>query len=420
MRKTLFAGLTALDAGESLATDGSAFTDRDRDIIDHFLEVGARSHRHDAHLALGNPAQAAALTINASGGALPASTTVTICYTRIDAQGGETLPSPYASVTTAAPILAPTQSMSAAVETTAGTLTAGTYYYVFTFLDAAGGETTGSDPLAVVRAAGAASAQIRLTGLDVMLTSTPGAAKYRIYRAKGQQDTFDLLFEGATSEFLDTGSVMVNCGVHPPADNTTRSTNTVNVVVPSAGVAGASTWRLYATITGSFINPSLFGSNGRLIAEAGTTIPISVYAVAEGAPPDVTNAVAGASVVLAADMTDINTNWIGVGSGGAAAAFENSWVNATASAGYAPMRYRKELRTVFIDGTATGGTAGQPVFTLPVGMRPTYTKTFQRRGYTGAVATTDAYVLVNTSGTVVSMHGTNVRCHFDEISFRID
>jgi hypothetical protein len=46
MRKTLFAGLTVLSPDESLLSDDGAFIGRDRETIDRFLEIGAKTHRH--------------------------------------------------------------------------------------------------------------------------------------------------------------------------------------------------------------------------------------------------------------------------------------------------------------------------------------------------------------------------------------
>jgi hypothetical protein len=39
MQKTPFAGLTELDISESLLEDGGAFTGRDRETIDRFLQM---------------------------------------------------------------------------------------------------------------------------------------------------------------------------------------------------------------------------------------------------------------------------------------------------------------------------------------------------------------------------------------------
>jgi hypothetical protein len=73
MRKTLFAGLTELDPSDSLAEDGYAFQQKNPRVTDHFLEIGAVTHRHDAHLPLADPTVAPSAA--ASGGCAPTPTT---------------------------------------------------------------------------------------------------------------------------------------------------------------------------------------------------------------------------------------------------------------------------------------------------------------------------------------------------------
>src|SRR5437763_7950924 len=89
---TPFAGLTALEPGESLSQDGSKFGLLARFIIDRLLRVGAVTHEHNAHTAMPDPIDSPVVATGSSGGVIPASTSLLVTYTLIDASNGETLP----------------------------------------------------------------------------------------------------------------------------------------------------------------------------------------------------------------------------------------------------------------------------------------------------------------------------------------
>lgn len=305
MRTTPFAGLTELEPGEPLSTDGGSFTARNPSIIDHYLEIGARSHRHNGAPALGDPGAAPILTTSSAGGTLPADTVFALTYTLVDERGGETLSAPIATVTTPAPLDEPFEAPQIALELDqGGTLTAGTYYYAASFVDDAGGETPIGPAVEVVREPGAASARVRLTGLADLIADA-GALRYRLYRAKGQE-TFALLADDVVDEVLDDGSIALDCGVHPQDENTTNSTNSLSVTVPVLP-AEAAAFRVFLGVDGDFTSPSLFGP-ARLPAEAGAPIVVAGVDVDEGAPPDVATTVAGASKIDASTEIE-NLRW---------------------------------------------------------------------------------------------------------------
>ena len=81
MRKTTFAGLTALGPEDSIFTDGAAFTTRDRDEIDRGLKIGIKTHRHTGLPGLSDPTLAPSASIIASGGTIESGLTVTVGYT---------------------------------------------------------------------------------------------------------------------------------------------------------------------------------------------------------------------------------------------------------------------------------------------------------------------------------------------------
>lgn len=58
-----------------------------------------------------------------------------------------------------------------------------------------------------------------------------------------------------------------------------------------------------------------------------------------------------------------------------AAVLTNGWMNED-SAGYGPVRYRRDGRNIQIDGSMQSGNFDVPAFTLPVGFRPQYTQWF--------------------------------------------
>lgn len=290
MRKTLFAGLTALDPGEPISTDGYSFTSRNIDTIDHMLEVGAVTHRHDAHAALGNPAVAPSAFASAGGGTLPADTALWIGYTLLDEENGETTLAPVVTMNTRGVIEAPVDGPSAHVDYTAGVLRADTYYYAITFTDGAGGETTAGPSVSVEREPGSPSAQVIIEGLDALVANA-SAAGWRLYRATGGGQ-LDFLTEGTSDSFTDDGGVACNCNVRPPTRNRTNQTNRIGVVVPSAAASG---FNLYVSEDGSFISPCLYGTYP--MASAGQTIQITQLLADDGAPPDVSTALPGASKI---------------------------------------------------------------------------------------------------------------------------
>ena len=90
--KTPFAGLERLAPGDPLSSDGYVFQDLDRRTIDQLLQIGAVTHVHDGHAALANPTLAPVVTSAATGGAFPSGLSVSVTYTLIDANGGESAP----------------------------------------------------------------------------------------------------------------------------------------------------------------------------------------------------------------------------------------------------------------------------------------------------------------------------------------
>jgi hypothetical protein len=293
MDKTTFAGLTRLAPGDPLSTDGFSFQAENPQIIDRLLGIGAVSHRHDAHVALVDPTLDAVLSAVAGGGNILANTSVWTCYTLLDADGGETLPSDPQTVTTPAPLDPPDTGPSAALDTTAGSLLVGTYSYALTFTDANGGETTMGPGTLITRTPGPANARVQITGLTALLTAA-GASGWRLWRSTGG-GRYGLVAAGDTDTYTDDGSLPIDCTAFAPSRNTTNGVYRLEVTVPSGQPAEATQFRIYLSTEGDFSSPAVAGTYP--IADAGTVKTFTTIDPAEGSPPDVSRALPGASKI---------------------------------------------------------------------------------------------------------------------------
>lgn len=289
MKKTPFAGLTILEPGEGLDTDSGAFIDGDRSVIDRFLQLGAKLHRHSGLSGLANPSPAPSASIVASAGTIAPGLTISIGFTLEDSQLGETELSPLSTVSTGSPMTIPPAAPSGSIDYTGGSLLVNTYYYATTFLDGEGGETPAGPVVGVERQPGFASGRVQLSNLTYGMAAA-GALEWRLYRSIGG-GSLCLLSTGGTGTdtFTDDGSVGVDCDVHPPNDsvNTTKRVNTLRVDLPNAdaNIASASFINVYGTISGDFGGASLLGQYP--ISSAGKAVFYSSLEFNDAAPPDV-------------------------------------------------------------------------------------------------------------------------------------
>lgn len=305
MRITTFAGLTVLEPGEPFSTDGYSFQDRNPELTDRMLHVGAVTHRHDGHPALANPTEAPSATSVASGGGFPAETDAVFGYTLVDAWGGESLISPLGEVTTAGQIQAP-DAPTASADYAAGGLLSGIYSYVKTWTDGAGGETDASFEAVVAIDPGHASGRVRFTGLSSGMTAA-SATGWRLYKsANGSNYHFIAAGSGATLD--DAGQLCADCVQAPPGDNTTQSHNLVQVLMPGSLPASAVGFRLYGSIDVGFASPSFFGLYPA--ASAGATFNFAGFDPGDGSPPPISTTLPGAAKI------DYATEVIGGPTGG--------------------------------------------------------------------------------------------------------
>lgn len=298
MEKMTFSGITRLDPGEALASDNYSFQSDDRRIIDRLLEIGARTHRHNAALALENPTELPGVASGTVGGAIPAALPIYVGYTVVDADNGESALSPSEMVTTSDGILRPESAFIAEIDYSAGSLLTDTYYYVLTWTDGVGGETGMGPTVSVDRDPGFPNAQVNLSGLIEGMDDA-GAVGWRLYRATGGAE-FGLIATGTIADdtFTDTGAVAADCTQLPPRDedNTTGSTNTLAVTLPATAPEGAVGLRLYVSLDGSFTEGGLIGTFV-VPDDLGTVQQFTALEVVPARPPIVSTSIGGANKV---------------------------------------------------------------------------------------------------------------------------
>lgn len=297
MHRTDFAGLTSLGPGDPLSTDGYSFQGRNPDIIDHFLKLIV-THRHDAHPALANPATDPTVAVDNAGGTIPADTQVTIGYTLLDQDDGETLLNPVTQVvTTQAGLADPTSMPVLALDNTAGGLLANSYSYGVTVTDGVGGETILGTVASIDVPPGNANSEVHISGLS-SIPAEVGGVGWRLWRSVGG-DAFALVAssaDGTTDAVTDDGSLPCDCGVSPPSvTGSSKATSRLRVTVPVGQPADAVQFRIYASLDGTFADPCLLGTYP--IADQGTEKTYTSLAFLAGSPPEVATTVPGSAMI---------------------------------------------------------------------------------------------------------------------------
>jgi hypothetical protein len=301
MHRTRFAGLTAPDPDDAaLQVDGGSFANRNPDIIDFFLSIGAVTHRHDEHLPLASPTYAPSAIVIPSGGSIESGTDLYFGWTASDSYGGETILSPPTLVSTTEPAPDPSGVLSGVFVSSAGVMPTGTYTYGITVMDAGGGEGVLGPVVTVQRDPGFASGGVLLSGLTGDLLND--GDRWRLWRSDNG-GPFNLIAVGTLDAFWDYGIDPVDHAATPPLDSSrTRSTSSVQVTLPMAsGASGnavlgdphATAINLYLSLDGTFTSPALVGVFP--IASAGVTITLTDTFTEPGAPPEVATSIRGAN-----------------------------------------------------------------------------------------------------------------------------
>lgn len=303
--RTPFAGLELLAPGELLSTDSFRFQAVNPSLIDRLLQVGAVTHRHDEHAAVGNPAETAEAVNALTGGAIPAGLNLSIGYTWIDDDGGETLISGIETVETAAAVDDPQEAPTAELKTDAGALLVGNYDYGVTITDGAGGETALS-PAASANVLPGPHARVLIGRLKLILEAAGvGGAEWRLWR-RLNGGLWYLVEQGIGETVNDNGTLAGDCTVAPPSTSTILGSNEVTITVTEAAPARVSHFNLYVSRDGSFVSPCLVAQYP--IAKIGEPIVLAGLAPAVGAPPLVSTSIPGASKINP-DTDLIEWNW---------------------------------------------------------------------------------------------------------------
>lgn len=294
--RTDFAGLEVLAPGDLLSTDSYRFQAVNPVIIDRLLRLGAVLHKHDEHAATPNPTEAPALVNKATGGTIPAGLNLSVGFTWVDEEGGETLLSPVATIATAAEMADPQFPPEVAADYTTGTLLASNLDYGVTISDGLGGETTLS-PVATIQLLPKEHGAVRIKHLKAILEEVApgiGGAEWRLWRSQNGGPQY-LMAHGKGAEVLDDGSLAGDCTVSPPIASTALGTNKVEVTVGEEAPARAEFLRVYISPDGSFTDPCFIAQYP--LSEIGKTIVLAALTLAPGAPPAVTLSIPGATKI---------------------------------------------------------------------------------------------------------------------------
>lgn len=249
---------TISSSGESFSTDGYKYTSADRQTIDTLLYLGAEAHHHDgATGAVEEPEDPLQLTLNTTGGTLPAGTRIYYKWTYLTSRGEETAAGPEAFIDTPNAISEPS-APSISYTTTGGTLQGGNYFYVLSaYVNSSIAESKALNPAYITIPATTITNEITLD----LPTVPDGATGFNVYRRLPGQAKYYWLASIDTdvatppTSYVDDGSVEEDCDRTIPKFNTTNSTNSVEVELPAdvTMLPEGYTWKIYRTfIDGSW------------------------------------------------------------------------------------------------------------------------------------------------------------------------
>ncbi len=254
-------GLQVLDAGDNLSEDGYAFVKADRFLIDRLLELGVETHVHTGVAATATVVDPPQLTLDTTGGSIPAGRRVRYKVSLVDVNGLETAGSDEAFIDTPNPITAPA-APSLYFDTTGGTHIAGTYYYALTaYQDNITNETKALNTAHILVSSTTSTNSVFLT-----LPSLPsGATGFNVYRRRpgGTKyiylDSVDMDVATPPTEYEDDNSVVEDCDRTVPSTNSTFSTNSVTITWSGATptIPDGYTWRVYRTFISDNYSNSL-------------------------------------------------------------------------------------------------------------------------------------------------------------------
>lgn len=308
--RTSYLQLLKLGAGDSLSAEGYDFTSGNMDKLDRAIQQALRRPTGAVGV-LASPIVGPELTLDTSAGSIPAGTTVDYVFSYVDASGGETAASPIASITTPAPIPAPDAPVPSRNDT-GGSLLPGNYFYILSaYAGSNTSETRGGDRAQITLDTSSSAWVVTLT-----YPSLPaGADGWNVYRRAPGETEYSFIASVASgpTTFVDNGSAVPNCTRRPPTQNRTNSSNSINVSLP--GVlpelpAEAAYWKVYRRYSSSWGVKSLLQNVVEETSEGSGVIVPDIDDIGVGCttgrPLNVSQVIESPERILLTDMTEVN------------------------------------------------------------------------------------------------------------------
>jgi hypothetical protein len=261
MGKTTNFGLNKFGQEGRISDEGYKYSNKDRETLDALLyTIYQHDHRLTTQTTFIGPQHRPELTLNTTGGTIPAGTESFYRISFIDSFGNETEGSISETERTANPI-SPPESPSLSSVDTGGSLTPGTYKYALSYYQGTA-QTRAPNIQTTSVPTGTVTNVITVT----LPTIAPGATGWKIYR-KGPGDVeywlLDTVVAGATppTTYDDDGSMAPDCTKKRPTINDTNSTNSIVIDINTQDLpldSGVVSWRIYRTnVAGVYGSASL-------------------------------------------------------------------------------------------------------------------------------------------------------------------
>jgi hypothetical protein len=273
--KTQHYGLNTFGAEGRISDEGYKFSLRDRELIDTLFHTLAIHNHSGASAGIQGPPSSVYLdlSLEASGGTIPAGRDYYYKFSYVDANGNETQASSAILISTPDPLIPPTTT-NLTTATTGGSLAPGTYKYALAFYQDAGGVTTAPNISTITVPQGTSTNTV-----TIPLEDLPADADgWRIFR-RGPGDLEYWLLAAVASgptEYVDDGTVSPDCTKKRPQANTTNSTNSIVIDLPATELPlspAVTAWKIYrASNPGSYPTNSLVATVVETTTEGGSDL----------------------------------------------------------------------------------------------------------------------------------------------------